>query len=222
MVKEIRECRSKLIQSETDAIPTTDNQSEHLLSITNIKSEEPTLISRTNVSSKNSESDSRSSNFTIRQQSDGHVMHLIMKASTSNIDLKKVSENSVNSAVAVKSTVQREYQLLAQKFHQYTINCRTTIRTLEKKLQKLIDDKHALLHGMVSLRKGQKDVIKKYRKIFNDAMNVSFCVFLEKPSLDFCKSFHSNRNFHPIYSKSCLDDCKVSELDWIFERRVNY
>lgn len=106
-------------------------------------------------------------------RSSGQTMQLVM----SSTSLKDSGENSnaQNSIaeIGVGSTVQREYQLLAQKFHHYTINCRTTIRQLEKKLKKLIDDKHALLHGMVSLRTGQKDVIKKYRKIFNDTMNVS-------------------------------------------------
>lgn len=112
-------------------------------------------------------------------RSSGQTLPLAM-ASTSNFDLGDSNDqNSQNSiakidAAVAGSKLQREYQLLAQKFHQYTINCRTTIRTLEKKLKKLIDDKHALLHGMISLRKGQKDVIKKYRKIFNDAMKVCF------------------------------------------------
>lgn len=106
--------------------------------------------------------------------SSSQTIQLLM-SSTSLIDLGE-NANAQNSIaeIGAGSTVQREYQLLAQKFHHYTINCRTTIRQLEKKLKKLIDDKHALLHGMVSLRTGQKDVIKKYRKIFNDAMNVSF------------------------------------------------
>lgn len=119
---------------------------------------------------------------TFENCSSGQSIQLVM-TSTSKISKRTDSrENSFNitehaqNSVAktdMNSTVRREYQLLAQKFHQYTINCRTTIRALEKKLKKLIDDKHALLHGMVSMRKGQKDVVKKYRKIFNDAMNVS-------------------------------------------------
>ncbi len=86
-------------------------------------------------------------------------------------DTGSYSKNSPNS-LGHTSTVHNEYQLLAQKFHQYTINCTATIKTLEKKLQKLVDDKRTLLRSMVSLRNGQKDVIKKYRKIFNDAMSV--------------------------------------------------
>lgn len=98
------------------------------------------------------------------------TIHLV--ASTPNIDL--LENPNTENLIACEPTLQREYQLLAQKFHQYTINCKTTIRTLEKRLKKLIDDKHALLHDMVTVRKEEKDVIKKYRKMFNDAMNVSF------------------------------------------------
>lgn len=159
------------------------NRSERLLGITNIN-QEPTPKSTAELSAKKIHKGPKSmyrkiyhnpsdkfNEFTSSSRSSGRTIQLVM-GSTSHID--SCGQNSQNSIakIEVKSTVQREYQLLAQKFHQYTINCRTTIRTLEKKLKKLIDDKHALLHGMVSLRKGQKDVIKKYRKIFNDAMNV--------------------------------------------------
>lgn len=117
--------------------------------------------------------DNRSSGQTIQLAMDSKISRKTDSTVNQPYHVTKNSQHSMVKTDGKSTTVRREYQLLAQKFHQYTINCRTTIRTLEKKLKKLIDDKHALLHGMVSMRKGQKDVIKKYRKIFNDAMNVS-------------------------------------------------
>lgn len=176
------------------------SRSEELLNITSMEKVEstpklrqdqnirgpsqPKSIYQKNLSDNDNDDDLSSSTF--EDPSSGQNIPLEMP-STSKTSGKNERRENHSSSVAQncqhsvaktngKSTVRREYQLLAQKFHQYTINCRTTIRTLEKKLKKLIDDKHALLHGMVSMRKGQKDVIKKYRKIFNDAMNVSISV----------------------------------------------
>lgn len=73
----------------------------------------------------------------------------------------------------VKSYVQKEFELLEQKFTEYTINCRATIQTLQEKIKKLIADKHALLENLVSMRDNQKELIIKYREIFKDAMDVS-------------------------------------------------
>ncbi|KAG4073808.1 hypothetical protein HA402_001032 [Bradysia odoriphaga] len=174
-----------------------NSRSEHILCVTNINdvdSSNSRSSTAQSITSKQWHTDHsnrqpksiyrksyRNSNEKLRQGSSSicgtprmsqQTMEMLMD-STSNVDLNRnltITKNSQKSATA-KSPVQREYQLLAQKFHQYTINCRSTIQTLEKKLKKLVEDKHALLHGMVSLRKGQKDVIRKYRKIFNDAMN---------------------------------------------------
>lgn len=173
------------IQSSVPSSP-----SERLLFITNMdkKNSTPSTTAKSSpkksgVSQTNSQpkliyrkSSSRSigkpNNLASSSRSSGQTIPLLDNSLAAN------SQNSIAKTDAAKPTVQREYQLLAQKFHQYTINCRATIRTLEKRLKKLIDDKHALLHGVVSLRKGQNDVIKKYRKIFNDAMNVRGKKFL--------------------------------------------
>lgn len=190
-------CRSEQLPNKVDLksssqLLTPSSRSEHLLRITNIDNVQSTRKSETEFSprklynGKNSRIPSQPksiyrnpidklndcTSLISENHSSGQIIELEL-ASASHIDSIGHSQNSL-AKIEGKPTVQREYQLLAQKFHQYTINCRTTIKTLEKKLKKLIDDKHALLHGMVSMRKGQKDVIKKYRKIFNDAMNVSF------------------------------------------------
>ncbi|XP_037052543.1 uncharacterized protein LOC119086072 isoform X2 [Bradysia coprophila] len=203
MVKDGHECRSEPLPKKssskinTSKLRIPNSRSEHILCVTNINdidssNSRPSItqsitskqwhIDHSNRQPKSIYRKSyRSSNEKLRSvcgtpRMSRQTMETLMD-STSNVDLngKSITKHSQKSAAA-KSPVQREYQLLAQKFHQYTINCRSTIQTLEKKLKKLVEDKHALLHGMVSLRKGQKDVIRKYRKIFNDAMN--FCSIL--------------------------------------------
>lgn len=194
-------CRSEQLPNKIDLtnssqLVTPSSQSEHLLRITNIDNPESTPKSNTDFSprklykGKNNRTPSQPKciyrnlndklnnckSLSSENDSSGQIIEFEM-ASTAHIDSIENSQKSTAKDEA-QPTVHREYQLLAQKFHQYTINCRTTIKTLEKKLKKLIDDKHALLHGMVTLRKDRIDVIKKYRKIFNDAMNVSLNYFV--------------------------------------------